>query len=218
MIVARWPNIILIVNFHWRLGMTIQVPHLFGSHQNAYTGANEFAQMNDRTIIDVTGSAALPYLQTLISSDVRHLTVPGMGLRCTAKVNGNEIALELYYFTELAFRIFVDNDIAPALVAALSEGEESHDIDVITRNDLRILALRGDNAFKTVLSEFALTPGIILTGEQQRYARQAGNVFLTATHLESHKGFELVAKSDELAKWQSRFIALGFSEQAELLD
>ncbi|MCF6459371.1 hypothetical protein [Pseudoalteromonas sp. MMG024] len=195
--------------------MTTQVPQLFGSHQNAYTGANEIAQMNDRTIIDVTGSAALPYLQTLISSDVRHLTVPGMGLRCTAKVN--EIALELYYFTELAFRIFVDNDIAPALVAALSEGEESHDIDVITRNDLRILALRGDNAFKTVLSEFALTPGIILTGEQQRYARQAGNVFLTATHLESHKGYELVAKSDELAKWQSRFIALGFSEQAELL-
>ncbi len=217
MIVARQPNIILRVNFHWRLGMTTQVPQLFGSHKNAYIGANQLAQMNDRTIIDVTGSAALPYLQTLISSDVRHLTVPGMGLRCTANVNGNDVAFELYYFTELAFRIFVDNDIAPALVAALSEGEESHDIDVITRGDLHILALRGDDAFKTVLAEFALTPGIILTGEQQRYARQAGNVFLTATHLESHKGYELVAKADELAKWQSRFIDLGFSEQAELL-
>jgi aminomethyltransferase len=41
-------------------------------------------------------------------------------------------------------------------------------------------------------------------------------VFLTATHLKSHKGYELVAKADELANWQSRFAALGFSEKTEL--
>ena len=192
------------------------VPSLFGSHKHAYTGDNAFALMNDRIIIDIAGSGALPYLQSLISSDVRHLTVPGMGLRCSAQINGADIAFELYYFTELAFRIFIDNDLAAQLLTVLNDAEDAHDIDVITRSDLSILAIRGDDAFKTLLTEFALTPGIILTGEQQRYARQAGNVFLTATHLKSHKGYELVAKADELAKWQSRFIELGFVKQAEL--
>ena len=196
--------------------MTTLVPSLFGSHQNAFSGDNSFALMNDRTIIDIAGSGALPYLQSLISSDVGHLTVPGMGLRCSASINGVAVAFELYYFTELAFRIFIDNDIAKDLLSVLNEAEDSHDIDVIARSDLSILAVRGDDAFKTLLSEFSLTPGIILTGEHQRYARQAGNVFLTATHLESHKGYELVAKGDELAKWQGRFNQLGFSQQTEL--
>lgn len=217
MIVARRTHIILMTHAkHWRQGMTINVPSLFGSHKNAFAGDDSFALMNDRAIIDIAGSAALPFLQSLISSDVGHLTVPGMGLRCSAVVNGQEIAFELYYFSELAFRIFIDNDIAPLLLETLNEAEDSLDIDVITRSDLNILAIRGDNAFKTLLAEFSLTPGIILTGEAQRYARQSGNVFLTATHLKSHKGYELVAKADELAKWQSRFIELGFAKQAEL--
>jgi aminomethyltransferase len=208
--------IISILTVQWKQAMKKNVPSLFGRHPNAFTGENSFALMDDRIIIDLAGSGALPYLQSFVSTDVGHLTVPGMGLRCKATINDHDISFELYYFSEQAFRIFVDNDNAHTLLTALNKAESLHDIDVIKRADLSILAIRGDAAFNTLLNEFSLTAGIILTGESQRYARQAGNVFLTATHLKSHKGFELVAKSDELIKWKTRFIALEFTEKKAL--
>lgn len=189
-------------------------PTLFASHSFQAQQENAFSAQTSRIVIDIAGSATLPFLQSLLNADVSALTVAGMGLHCAAMIDNQACELDVYYFSESAFRLVVNQADSAPLIAHLLQAEDKCDIDVITRSDLNVMAVFGCDAFDMLLEEFALTPGIILQGQAQRYARQSGNVLLTATHLDSHQGYELIAKHDDLAKLQQRFSELGFAKAA----
>lgn len=188
-------------------------PALFATHHGVHAQPATCCVVNSKAVIDLAGSAALPFLQQFIQADLNSLKVQGMGLYCQGEINAQAINLELYYFSETAFRIVYPIAIEALLLSYIAEHESQLDIAAIKRNELTILAVYGDNAFNTILGEFKLTAGIILQNQAQRYGKQSNGVFLTATHLESHQGYELIAKDEQIAALAAKLSAQGFSQQ-----
>jgi glycine cleavage system aminomethyltransferase T len=188
-------------------------PALFATHQGVNAQPAASCVVTNKAVIDLAGSAALPFLQQFVQADLNTLKVQGMGLYCQGQINAQAISLELYYFSETAFRLVYPTAIEDVLLNYIAEHESHSDIAAIKRDDLTILAVFGDNAFNTILTEFKLTPGIILQNQAQRYGKQSNGVFLTATHLESHQGYELIAKGEQIAALASKFAAHGFNNK-----
>ena len=61
------------------------------------------------------------------------------------------------------------------------------------------------------VNAFKLTPGLRLSNAQLCYGAQSGDVFITAIDKNDEQHFVLVAKQQELQKWQSYMQAQGFA-------
>jgi aminomethyltransferase len=71
--------------------------------------------------------------------------------------------------------------------------------------------LSGEQAFDTIIKQFALTPGLRLSDEQVCYGRQSGEVFVTALLNDDLQQYQLIAQADTLNKWHQQLQAQGFS-------
>eukprot|EP00487_Bulimina_marginata_P010153 TRINITY_DN4949_c0_g1_i1.p1 TRINITY_DN4949_c0_g1~~TRINITY_DN4949_c0_g1_i1.p1 ORF type:complete len:120 (+),score=30.56 TRINITY_DN4949_c0_g1_i1:277-636(+) len=88
--------------------------NMFASHildsRAVLSQPNSTAYITNKWVFDIGGSAALPFLRQILVANVAKLTSAGMGLQ--SRVNGfcahQNIVLDVYYFSESAFRIVVD--------------------------------------------------------------------------------------------------------------
>ncbi|OUL59289.1 hypothetical protein [Pseudoalteromonas ulvae] len=194
--------------------------NMFASHildsRAVLSQPNSTAYITNKWVFDIGGSAALPFLRQILVANVAKLTSAGMGLQ--SRVNGfcahQNIVLDVYYFSESAFRIVVDTNQPQTFANWLTQFESYFDIDVIAREDLAVLSVQGVDAFATLVEEFSLTPGLRLSDQQLRFGAQSGAVFLTAVSSDNVNRYELIASESELASWQSRFTGLGFNANA----
>ncbi|WP_052380271.1 MULTISPECIES: hypothetical protein [unclassified Pseudoalteromonas] len=193
------------------LNTTMFANHVLDS-DTQIENANNFTFHPQKQVLDIGGSAALPFLRHILDSDVVKLTAPGMGIQSTLRPKNTdfEVQLDVYYFSESAYRIIV-NTTQPALFNAwLSPFEDIYDIDIINRSDLAVMLVSGDDAFDMLVEQFKFTPGIRLSDSQQRFGAQSGRVFVTAVHANERNSYELLASPTELANWQQEFTKLGF--------
>ncbi|ATC93821.1 hypothetical protein [Pseudoalteromonas tunicata] len=195
-------------------------PKLFASHLHdsttVLTQQNSTSYVANKWVFDIGGSAVLPFLRQILVANVAKLTTQGMGLQ--SKINGfsanQNMTLDVYYFSESAFRLVVNTSEPLIFANWLTQFETYFDIDVIVRDDLAVLSVQGADAFKTLVDEFALTPGLRLSDYALRFGAQSNAVFLTAVANDAGQSYELIANPTELANWQSRFIGLGFNAHA----
>ena len=77
----------------------------------AENNVNRLAYHPQKQILDLGGSAALPFLRHILASDVAQSTAPGMGLQTRLRPGDAdfEVNITVYYFSELAFRIIADS-------------------------------------------------------------------------------------------------------------
>ena len=195
-------------------------PKLFASHlldhHTVLTQQNSTSYVANKWVFDIGGSAVLPFLRQILVANVAKLTTPGMGLQ--SKINGfsanQNMTLDVYYFSESAFRLVVNTSDPLIFVNWLTQFETYFDIDVIARDDLAVLSVQGVDAFNTLVDEFALTPGLRLSDYALRFGAQSDAVFLTAVANDAGQSYELIANPAELANWQTRFVGLGFNAHA----
>ncbi|SFD71403.1 hypothetical protein [Pseudoalteromonas denitrificans] len=193
------------------INTTMFASHVLGSEPQI-KNANNFTFHPQKQVLDIGGSAALPFLRNILDADVAKLTAPGMGLQTKLRP-GNadfEVMLDVYYFSESAFRIIANTEHPELFNAWLIQHEEDFDIDIIKRSDLTVMLVSGDDAFDVLVEQFKFTPGIRLSCSQQRFGAQSGRVFVTAVYTKEHNGYELLASPTELANWQQEFTKLGF--------
>ncbi len=185
---------------------------MFASHTvNSDTKiSNSMAYRRQKQVFDIGGSESMPFLRHILSSDVAKLTAPGMGFQCNLNAQNLDFdaKLDVYYFSEVAFRIIVDTAQPDLFYSWLCQFEESFDIDVINRTDLRVMLVSGEDAFETLVHQFKFTPGIRLSDNAQRFGAQSGSVFVTSV---CTGVYELLANNSELENWQEQFTKLGFT-------
>jgi aminomethyltransferase len=188
-------------------------PIMFARHSNAASAVTNAVQANNNLVVmDFSGSETSVFLSTILGLDLTKLTASGLGLKGTLDGDLNsDYSFAVYYFSETAFRFVLPHSASLQLQALINEQQLRFDIDYVLRSDLATLALCGENAFDTLISAFKLTPGLRLSNPQLCYGAQSGEVFITAIDKNDEQHFVLVAKQQELLKWQQHLQAQGFA-------
>lgn len=173
---------------------------------------NRLAYHPQKQILDLGGSAALPFLRHILASDVAQLTAPGMGLQTRLRPGDADfdVSITVYYFSESAFRIIADTQHPQLFNAWLEQHEATYDIDIISRPDLGVMLIAGHDALAVLVEQFNFIPARRLSASDQRFGAQSGGVFVTTAPSEQGCGYELLASEDELARWQLELIHRGF--------
>ncbi|MEL0639926.1 hypothetical protein V6260_04810 [Pseudoalteromonas aliena] len=188
-------------------------PIMFARHSNAANAATNCITTNSSTaIVDFSGSEASIFLSTILGINLTKLTASGFGLRGTLDDDlYSEHSYCVYYFSETAFRFVLPHKASLQLKSLINEQQLRFDIDYVIRTDLSTFTLSGNNAFDALIDAFKLTPGLRLSNPQLCYGAQSGDVFITAIDKNDEQHFVLVAKQQELQKWQQHLQAQGFA-------
>ncbi|MCQ8889290.1 hypothetical protein NQT72_07180 [Pseudoalteromonas carrageenovora] len=188
-------------------------PIMFARHSNASSAVtNALQTSNAHVVMDFSGTETSVFLSTILGLELTKLTASGLGLKGTLDGDYNsQYSFAVYYFSETAFRFVLPHSASLQLQALINEQQLRFDIDYVIRTDLSTFTLSGNNAFDALIDAFKLTPGLRLSNPQLCYGAQSGDVFITAIDKNDEQHFVLVAKQQELQKWQSYMQAQGFA-------
>jgi aminomethyltransferase len=185
---------------------------MFAHHSNAKSAVvNALNTNNDDLVMDFSGTEASVFLSVILGLDLAKLTASGLGLKGTLDGDYNaDYSYAVYYFSETAFRFILKRSACNQLQALINEQQLRYDIEYVIRTDLTSFTLSGEHAFDALINAFKLTPGLRLSNSQLCYGAQSGEVFVTAIDKNDEQHFVLVAKQQELQKWQSYMQNQGF--------
>lgn len=189
---------------------TSTMTHQTSGSDQPIKNVNRLTYHPHKQVLDLGGSAALPFLRHILAADVVKLTTPGMGLQTTLRAaDANfDVTLDVYYFSEFAYRIILDMAQPERFSTWLEQHEANFDIDIISRADLAVMLIVGDNAAQVLADQLKFTPHGQLPDTELRFSVQTDQVFVTGNDAE--QGYELLASTDELARWQQAFSKSGF--------
>ena len=127
------------------------MPIHYGSQIEEHHAVRRDAGMFDVShmlAIDLTGPAALPYLQQLLANDAGKLTQPGKALySCLLRPDGGVIDdLIVYFFSAERYRIVVNAGTADKDLAWMQARATGFDIQLTPRRDLAMIAVQGPRA------------------------------------------------------------------------
>jgi len=180
-----------LVDFHgW------QLPIHFGSqideHHSVRTSAGVF-DVSHMTVVDISGTDSIPWLQHLLTNDVAKLQPWQALYSCLCNEQGGVIDdLIVYKISDSRFRLVVNAGTREKDIAWLNQ-HRSGDIDIITPDNLCMLAVQGpDAATKTSIMLESIGLDIDIHSLKGFTAVEQSDWFIGRTGYTGEDGFELI--------------------------
>ena len=163
------------------------------------------------TVVDVSGTDAKGFLQSLLANDVGRLQDTGKALySCMLNPDGGVIDdLITYYLGPDRYRLVVNAATREKDLAWINEQADAFDVSVHERDELAMIAVQGPKA-----RELAAT---VLTDEWREQALalkpffglEAGDLFIARTGYTGEDGWEIVMPAGQAADYWNRLVDAG---------
>ena len=150
------------------------------------------------TVVDLAGVQVRQYLGRVLANDVGRLAGPGRALySCMLNEEGGVIDdLIVYHRDAQSFRLVVNAATRDKDLAWLNDHATAHDVAVIEREDLAMLAVQGPKAREAVHA--VLNPELVEEAKRlKRFAAAwSGEWFVGRTGYTGEDGYELIVPGD----------------------
>jgi len=185
------------------------MPVHYGSQIEEHHAVRRDAGMFDVShmcVVDIRGADSRAFLSRLLANDVARLAAPGKALyTCMLREDGGVLDdLIVYFLEEGSFRVVVNAATADKDIAWMSRQAGDHDVEIVPRRDLAIVAIQGPNARDKsagVLPADCRGPALAL---EPFFAVRCGEWFVARTGYTGEDGFEVVLPATEVVDfWAS---------------
>ncbi|MBM7454817.1 aminomethyltransferase [Oceanisphaera litoralis] len=192
------------VDFHgW------DMPINYGSQLDEHHVVRKDAGMFDvshMTIVDVTGSQAKPFLQTLLANDVARANQPGKAIYSPMLNEQGGVIDDLitYFFAEDDYRMIVNSATRDKDLAWMSKQAQGFDVTLTERPELAMIAVQGPNAKAKAAQVFNAEQNAAVEAMKPFFGVQAGDLFIATTGYTGEDGYEIVVPVDQApALWNA---------------
>ncbi|MGQ7816735.1 glycine cleavage system aminomethyltransferase GcvT [Metapseudomonas furukawaii] len=164
------------------------------------------------TVVDLAGSQAKAWLQTLLANDVARLQAPGKALY-SAMLNerGGIIDDLIVYLTESGYRLVVNAATREKDLAWMQAHAQGFDVRLTERSDLAILAIQGPSA-RARVAELVSTERAALIHELKPFqGLPEGDWFIARTGYTGEDGLELMFPADQAPGFFTELVGAGIA-------
>ena len=190
------------------------MPVHYGSQIDEHLAVRGDAGMFDvshMTVVDVTGTNSRAFLRQLLANDVDKLIEPGKALySCMLNDKGGVVDdLIAYFLGDERYRLVVNAGTREKDLNWINGRAAGHDVDIIDRDDVAMIAVQGPNArdqAATVLAS-ADRPAALALGVFS--SRDFGEFFVARTGYTGEDGWEIVCPAQQAASVWERLAAAG---------
>ncbi|MDD0973540.1 glycine cleavage system aminomethyltransferase GcvT [Pseudomonas fontis] len=164
------------------------------------------------TVIDIAGSQATPWLRQLLANDVATLSETGKALYSTMlNEQGGVIDDLLVYRTEGGYRLVANAATRGKDLVWLRTRKVGHDVEVIEREELAILAIQGPHAREKV-AELVSAPRAELIRELKPFEGRAdGDWFIARTGYTGEDGLEINLPAEQAPAFFNDLVGAGIA-------
>jgi len=191
------------------------MPINYGSQITEHEVVRSAAGMFDvshMTVVDVSGSQAMAYLQHLLANDVARLKVAGKALySCMLNEQGGVIDdLIVYYLRDNFYRVVINSATREKDLAWLARQAEAYnDLNTRFRDDVAMIAVQGPRAIEKSISLFDEHQQQALSQLSRFQGAEFDDCFVARTGYTGEDGFEIVMLSEQIADLWNRLLAVG---------
>jgi aminomethyltransferase len=197
------------VDFHgW------EMPINYGSQIEEHHAVRKDAGMFDvshMTIVDVKGSEAKAFLQTLVTNDVAKLTVAGKALY-TGMLNHEGGVIDdliVYFFNEEFYRLVVNSATREKDLAWITKQAATFSVEITEQPDWAMIAVQGPNAKDKVATILSDEQKAAVEGMKPFFGVQAGDLFIATTGYTGEAGYEIMLAPEQAADFWQQLVDAG---------
>ncbi len=163
------------------------------------------------TVVDVSGTDAKGFLQSLLANDVGRLQDTGKALySCMLNPDGGVIDdLITYYLGPDRYRVVVNAATRLKDLAWINDQASAFDVGVRERDELAMIAVQGPQARElaaTVLADEWREQALAL---KPFFGLEAGDLFIARTGYTGEDGWEIVMPAGQAADYWNRLVDAG---------
>ena len=190
------------------------MPINYGSQLEEHKIVREHAGIFDvshMTVVDVNGSEALGYLQTLLANDVGKLDEPGRALY-SAMLNddGGVIDDLIVYRLNSGFRLVVNCATREKDLAWINKQASAFDVSIEEQPHLAILAVHGPESIDKVSTVLDQTQSVLVNALKNfRGVELTDDWFVARTGYTGEKGLELIIPAHQAPQVWDKLLAIG---------
>lgn len=164
------------------------------------------------TVVDIHGSQAKAYLQSLLANDVERLQELGKALY-SAMLNphGGIVDDMIVYLTEFGYRVVVNAATRDKDLAWMTEQTAGYDVELIERSDFAMFAVQGPNAREKTCEQVNQARAAVINQLQPFYAVQEGDWFIARTGYTGEDGLEVMLPKDQAVSFFNDLVGAGIS-------
>ncbi|MEN1726817.1 MAG: glycine cleavage system aminomethyltransferase GcvT [Pseudomonadota bacterium] len=187
------------------------LPIHYGSQMEEHHAVRKDAGLFDvshMTVVDLQGPGVRDFLRRLFANDVAKLKDSGQALYgCMLNEEGGVIDdLITYYLADDFYRTVVNAATRDVDLAWIREQAEGHDVEVIERDDLAMIAAQGPKARDRVIEVLKVPAAADLKPFR---AMSHGDLFIARTGYTGEDGFEVLLPASEAEGFWNALIAAG---------
>jgi len=181
-------------------------------HHSVRTHAGAF-DVSHMTVVDVTGSEAGAFLQTLLANDVARLKQSGKALySCMLNPDGGVIDdLIVYFLDDEHYRVIVNAATREKDLAWMSKQADGFAVTVTEREELAMIAVQGPQARERAAALIPEAWRDAALALKPFFGLQAGELFVARTGYTGEDGWEIVVPATAAAELWNGIVAAGIS-------
>jgi aminomethyltransferase len=181
-------------------------------HHSVRTRAGVF-DVSHMTVVDVTGSDARAFLQTLLANDVARLKQSGKALySCMLNADGGVIDdLIVYFLDDEHYRVIVNAATREKDLAWMGEQTGEFAVTVTERDELAMIAVQGPEARERAASLIPEAWRDAALALKPFFGLQADELFVARTGYTGEDGWEIVVPAEAAVELWNAVVAAGIS-------
>ena len=192
------------------------MPLNYGSQIDEHHSVRKRAGVFDvshMTVVDVTGSDARTFLQSLLANDVARLKQAGKALySCMLNPDGGVIDdLIVYFLDDEHYRVIVNAATREKDLAWMGEQTNDFAVTVTERDELAMIAVQGPEARERAASLIPEAWRDAALALKPFFGLQADEFFVARTGYTGEDGWEIVVPADVAAGLWNGIVAAGIS-------
>ncbi|MGB0494905.1 MAG: glycine cleavage system aminomethyltransferase GcvT [Kangiellaceae bacterium] len=179
-------------------------------HHAVRTDAGMF-DVSHMTTVEVKGTDAKPYLQTLLANDVDKLQTSGKALYSGMLNESGGVIDDLivYFIDQEHYRVVVNASTREKDLAWMSKQAANFDVSVEENNDFAMIAVQGPNAITKTNQVLSSTQQSAVKDIGVFFAADSEGYFIARTGYTGEDGYEIMVPNDQASDFWNKLLAAG---------
>ena len=191
--------------------MPVQYSSVLAEHHAVRRAVGMF-DVSHMTVLELTGTDAVPYLQRLLANDVSRLKIAGKALYSAMLNEQGGVIDDLIVYAPTTqkpdlWRVIVKCGIHDKDLAWMQKQADGFAIQLIERTDLAMIAVQGPKAYRVVSDVLGDEAGAIIQALKVFQGREYNDWFIARTGYTGEEGLEILVPEAEIAGFWQKLLA-----------
>jgi len=191
--------------------MPVQYSSVLAEHHAVRRAVGMF-DVSHMTVLELTGTDAVPYLQRLLANDVSRLKIAGKALYSAMLNEQGGVIDDLIVYAPTTqkpdlWRVIVNCGTHDKDLAWMQKQAEGFAINLIERTDLAMIAVQGPKAYRVVSDVLGDEAGAIIQALKVFQGREYNDWFIARTGYTGEEGLEILVPEAEIAGFWQKLLA-----------